>query len=46
MRNEKEILAFIERLMRIKVEENTYRWPPRCVGIFHQPKRPKKETNI
>ena len=40
MRNEKEVLAFVEKVMRVKVEKNTHRWPPLCMGIFHQPKRP------
>lgn len=41
MKTKKEALKLIERIARIKVEENSYRWPPICTGIFHQPKRPE-----
>lgn len=41
MEKKLEVLTLFERIARIKVEENSYRWPPICTGIFHQPKRPE-----
>lgn len=29
----------------VGVEQNSYRWPPLCMGILHQPKRPKTRCN-
>lgn len=26
------------------LEANNIKWPPDCVGIFHQPRRPKKTS--
>ena len=40
MDNHGDVLRLIERIARIKVRENFYRWPPICIGILHQPKRP------
>lgn len=40
MKKEKEILSLLEKAARIKVEQRNSIWPPPCVGIFHQPKRP------
>lgn len=40
MNKKKEALRLVERIARVKVEENSYRWPPICTGILHQPKRP------
>lgn len=39
-------LKAVEAVARIKVVSDTFRWPPLCTGILHQPKRPvqrKKE---
>jgi cyclic lactone autoinducer peptide len=35
------ILKAVERIARNEVEKNCFDWPPDCMGIFHQPKRPK-----
>lgn len=35
----------VEKVARIRVEQDSFRWPPICMGILHQPVRPvKKET--
>ena len=41
MNQKKEVLKLVERVARVKVEENSFRWPPFCTGFLHQPKRPK-----
>lgn len=38
--NKKKVLGMVEKMLRIKVEENQAKWPPNCAGIFHQPQRP------
>lgn len=32
------------KLMEKFVKKEETKWPPRCVGIFHQPKRPANKT--
>lgn len=39
MNKKKEVLKLVEQVARVKVEENSYKWPG-CLGILHQPKRP------
>lgn len=34
-------LRAVERIARVEVEKVRYEWPPLCIGIGHQPKRPK-----
>ena len=41
MNKKKEVLKLAERIARLRVEGDSYRWPPICAGILHQPKRPK-----
>lgn len=41
MNKKKEALKLAERIARLRVEGDSYRWPPICAGILHQPKRPK-----
>ena len=41
--DKRKSLGMIEKMLRIKVEANNIKWPPDCVGIFHQPKRPVKK---
>ena len=41
--DKKKSLEMVEKMLRIKVEANQNKWPPNCIGIFHQPKRPVKE---
>ena len=36
----KKVLHIVERIARTKVA-NGLPWPPFCMGIYHQPKRPK-----
>lgn len=36
-------LGTIEKIARREVEKNASRWPPDCMGIFHQPKRPSQQ---
>jgi len=38
-------LKVVERLTRNEVEKNMFTWPPICMGIYHQPKRPKRRDN-
>ncbi len=40
----KLVLKLVERVVRNEVEINVYEWPPKCIGIYHQPKRPKVHT--
>lgn len=35
------VLKAVERVARNEVQKNCYKWPPDCMGFFHQPKRPK-----
>ncbi len=35
------VLKVVERVTREEVERDMYRWPPICIGLYHQPKRPK-----
>lgn len=35
------VLRVLEKIVQKEVEKNCYDWPPVCMGIFHQPKRPK-----
>lgn len=39
----KRVLSTIEKIARNEISENLYGWPPHCMGIYHQPKRPKKK---
>ena len=44
MKNSKvgtKVLAAVEKITRNEVERNKFGWPPVCMGIYHQPKRPK-----
>lgn len=36
----KEVLKVIERLMRNEAVQSISKYPPICLGILHQPKRP------
>lgn len=38
-------LRVVERVARNEVEKVRYGWPPICVGIGHQPKRPKRKED-
>lgn len=41
----KMALKAVERIVRIEVEKDMWRDPPICLGITHQPKRPKRKKN-
>ena len=36
----KGVLKVMERLMRNEAVQSAGKFPPICLGIFHQPKRP------
>ena len=36
----KKVLKVVERLMRDETVQSAGKFPPPCLGIFHQPKRP------
>ena len=36
----KGALKVLANITEREVEKNTSKWPPRCMGFFHQPKRP------
>ncbi|WAJ22799.1 MULTISPECIES: cyclic lactone autoinducer peptide [Clostridia] len=40
---EKKVLNVVEKIARKEITENLYSWPPHCMGIYHQPKRPKRK---
>lgn len=39
-----EALKMVERATRVKVDNVRHRWPPICMGILHQPKRPNQKN--
>lgn len=40
---EKKVLNVVEKIAQKEITENLYSWPPHCMGIYHQPKRPKRK---
>lgn len=38
-------LKVVEAVARVKVTSDSFRWPPLCTGILHQPKRPVQRKN-
>lgn len=42
---EKKVLSVVEKVARDEVIKNLHEWPPHCMGIYHQPKRPKRKEN-
>lgn len=36
----KKVLKVVERLMRNEATQSAGKFPPICLGILHQPKRP------
>lgn len=38
----KTVLQVVEKIARAKVLLDDKQWPPTCIGILHQPKRPNK----
>lgn len=38
----KVMLKGIEKVARKEVEKMEKSWPPLCIGLLHQPKRPQK----
>lgn len=45
MNKTKGALKLVKKIGSVSLEQNSYRWPPLCMGILHQPKRPKKRCN-
>lgn len=43
---EKKLLMAVKSIARIEVERSSNKWPPTCMGILHQPRRPKKDRLI
>ena len=37
-----KLLRTVAYVTEKEVEKNNSKWPPRCMGIFHQPVRPQK----
>jgi cyclic lactone autoinducer peptide len=42
----RNILVFVEKMVRVEVNNNTSQKPPHCCGIFHQPMRPTKRDGL
>ena len=42
----KKVLKVVERLMRNEAVQSAGKFPPPCLGIFHQPKRPTNQKKI
>ena len=42
MNKTKKALKLVKKVGSVGVEQNFYRWPPLCMGILHQPPKPKK----
>ncbi len=40
-RMRKKTLKIVEKVVRREIERNMRSWPPRCAGIYHQPKYPR-----
>lgn len=41
-KNSNLVLKVIEKIARHEVKNIQNIWPPVCMGIYHQPKRPKR----
>ncbi len=41
----KKVLKVVERIVRNKAENVMGGEPPYCLGIYHQPKRPKRKKD-
>ncbi len=41
----KRALKVVEKILRNEVEKVKYGDPPICLGIIHQPKRPKRKED-
>lgn len=40
--SQKAVLVTVERIVRRRAQLIEKQWPPTCMGILHQPKRPPK----
>lgn len=38
----KKVLKAVEKVARHEITRSNSEWPPHCMGIYHQPKRPTK----
>lgn len=34
------MLKVVEKVVQVEVKRIDSKWPPACIGIYHQPKRP------
>lgn len=41
----KILLQMLARVAEEEMEVNIYEWPPVCVGLLHQPERPRLDEN-
>ncbi len=37
-------MKMLAKVTKNEAEKNMRGWPPHCMGIYHQPKRPKTEV--
>lgn len=42
MDKKKKVLKVVKKIGSMGIKVDSYTWPP-CIGILHQPKRPKKK---
>ena len=36
----RDLMKFTGKILKTMVDREQEKWPPHCVGILHQPKRP------
>lgn len=46
MNKKKEVLKLAKKIGSMAVEQYSYKWPPICMGILHQPQRSKNNNNV
>ena len=42
----KKLEEFLKKKVNSAIDKDEDSWPPVCLGIFHQPERPEKTTDI
>ena len=40
------LLVVVKKVVEKKMNNDVYGWPPVCSGIFYQPVRPKRKTEV
>lgn len=33
------------KILQNRIEKENGKWPPHCIGVLHQPKRPQRQKN-